>query len=359
MAYRNVEIVQQLPWPSHEKWGATDNIGRWFPKPEVNFYNVFMRFAPFPSIRLPNNYRVFYYTLRFARMMAREKPDLYLRIYNLPSNTFLLIYPRDMQITKTKRKKKTRKPPKIKNRAPEAYMYQYIQVSAPFSSSPRWFSILRIRNDHRLAERYAGQLRVCENMYGPDNPPRTGIRHVRIFTYTAARRVFETESQARFFMFRCFTEIKTGYREDEIPEYLDRETGENKKVEAMRPEVIVKELRKIELALINKRAKYVKETDILVPILPKNSKTVVVKDIPGELYEEISLIAGREGLAVGSWIKTAIESHIVAMRYRDVGYDKEIFPNIDVSEDQIVFDTPAEGESVLIEDNKVKYVIDF
>lgn len=235
-------------------------------------------------------------------------------------------------------------------------MFQYVQVSAPFSSNPRWFTVLRIKNDHRLAERYVARLKIPEGR----GVPKAIIRHVRIFTYTAAKRVFDNEHSARWFMKRCSQEILDGYREEEIPEYLDRETGEAKKVDTLIPSRIVKELRLIESETIDKRLYHVKETDLVIPMPERKTKTCVVRDIDEDLYNECRRYAMQEGLGVSNWIKTAIESHIQSMRYREVAFDKEIFPNIDISDDNVVFDTPQAGDNVVLEESDgVKYVIEF
>ena len=355
---KDVAIVQVFQFPFHHKCGTFDEYGRWFPNADLNFDKVFDNIANYPSPLDPLSFMRFFYSLRYARILARNRPFVYRKYHGLKDNTFLILFHKTLYATRKRGKRPKKK--KIVRATPEPYMYQYVQVSAPFSNNPRWYSILRIRNDHRLAERYVARLKIPEHMYGYNNPSKACIRHVRVFTYTVARRVFDTELNARYFMRRCYEEINSGYREDEIPEYLDRDTGELCKVETMLPQRIVKELREIEVSLIGNRLLHVKETDVVVPIVPKNTKTVVVKDIPAQLYDDVKRVASVEGITVGGWIRTAIEAHMAAMRYAEMSHDKEIFPNIDISKEDVVFDTPVDGQSVVLENNEgVEYVIDF
>ena len=73
--------IKKIDYETAREYGEWDNAGRWYPDDEFRVPGSFE--VRTPSRAYPTSYFKHFLTLKYARMLARNKPDLYLEIQGI------------------------------------------------------------------------------------------------------------------------------------------------------------------------------------------------------------------------------------------------------------------------------------
>ena len=73
--------IKKIDYGTAVQYGEWDKAGRWYPDNKFKIPGSFE--VRTPSRRFPTSYFKHFLTLKYARMLARNKPDLYLEIQGI------------------------------------------------------------------------------------------------------------------------------------------------------------------------------------------------------------------------------------------------------------------------------------